>query len=160
MARNAKSHSSPQSKATSADADIVLKLYELRREPELRKARKFIMFEFSPHNEKELLELLGAFGTDHQTYWRMVSSYWDQAAALVVRGAVHPGLFHDFASELYFLYAKYREFIPAVRREFNPEAWVNIEKVANHSKESREAVARFERIIAERFRPRAAKTGS
>ena len=155
--------SRPQSepKATPADADIVLRLYEQRREPELRKARNYVCFEFAPTTIDEFTSVSTNFGTPEQTYIRMAFSYWEQAAALVNRGAVHAGLFDDFGGELYFIYAKYKQFIPAVRRQMdNPNFLINIEKVAERSPQTRERVARMEKMIAERFRPRAARTGS
>src|SRR5215471_19614504 len=152
-----KRSSRPEPKATAADAEIVMRLFEFRRDETMRKARNYVTFEFSPRTNEELLSVLGAFGTPEQTYWRMVSSYWEQAASLVNRGAVHAGLFDDWANELYFLYAKYKEFLPAVRANMNPTAWQNIEKLANRSAETRERVARMEKMIAERMRPRAAK---
>ena len=160
---SSKKNHRPQSepRATHADADIVLRLYEQRREPELRKARNYVCFEFRPSTIDEFTSVSTNLGTPEQTYIRMAFSYWEQAAALVNRGAVHAGLFDDFGGELYFIYAKYKQFVPAVRRQMNnPNFLVNIEKVAERSQESRERVARMEKMIAERFRPRAARTGS
>jgi hypothetical protein len=147
-------------RATADDARILLTLFDQRREPLLRKARKFVLFEFSPRNNEEFLNVVSAFGTDEQTYLRMVWGYWDQAAALVNYGAVHEELFNEFANEMYLLYAKYKEFIPALRANFNPKALANVEKVATRTAESRATVERFEKMIAERFKPRAAKTAS
>ena len=160
---SSKKNPRPQSepRATHGDADIVLRLYEQRREPELRKARNYVCFQFSPSTIDDFTSVSTNFGTPEQTYIRMAFSYWEQAAALVNRGAVHAGLFDDFAGELYFIYAKYKQFVPAVRRQMNnPNFLTNIEKVAERSPESRERVARMEKMIAERFRPRAARTGS
>ena len=159
---SSKKNHRPQSepRATHADADIVLRLYEQRRDPELRKARNYVNFEFQPSTVDEFLSVATNLGTPEQTYIRMVFSYWEQSAALVNRGAVHAGLFDDFCGELYFTYAKYKQFLPALRKNMSPTAWTNVEKVAERSPESRERVARMEKMIAERFRPRAARTGS
>lgn len=156
--KNSSAKSAP--KATHADAEIVLRLFEQRREPELRKARNYVLFEFAPRTNEEFLAVITNFGTPEQTHCRMVFGYWDQSAALVTHGAVHADLFDDFSTELCFLYAKYKDFIPALRANLNPEALQHVEKVANRSQKNRERVQRFQRIIAERFKPRAAKTGS
>lgn len=96
--------------ATTADAEIVLKLYDLRREEVLRKARHYIAFEFQPQTFDEFRALGQARGTPENAYWRQVLSYWDMAASLVLRGAVDPALFFDTNGEGLFLLAKFRRF--------------------------------------------------
>lgn len=160
MASKKTSKSKSARQATQADAQILLTLYDQRREERLRKARNYVLFEFAPHGEEDFLKVIQAFGSEEQTYFRMVSSYWEQAAALVTYGSVHEGLFNEFSQELCFLYAKYKDFIPALRKNMNPNALRHVEAVATRTAENRERVARMEKIIAERFRPRAAKTGS
>jgi len=146
-------------KPTHADAEIALRLYEQRREDLLRKARNYVNFEFAPQTTEEYMKVGMAFGTQEQTYLRMVLSYWEQSSSLVARGVLHSGVFDDFCGEMYFVYAKYRKFIPAVREMF-PNFLVNVETVANRSKESRERVDRMEEMISERFRARAVKAAS
>ncbi len=140
------------SNATHKDAQVCLKLYELRRDETLRKARNYVLFQFNPTNEQEFRNVAFAFGTPEQTYCRMVWSYWEQAAALVNRGAVHSELFDDFSGEMYFLYAKFRRYIPAARKESgNPEFFKHIEQVANSSAERKQRVQRVGKIIQERL---------
>lgn len=96
--------------ATTADAEIILKLYELRREETMRKARNFVGGEFQPKTFEEFRAVGQAAGTPENAYWRQVLSYWDMVAAIVLRGAVDPDLFFDTNGEGIFLYAKFREF--------------------------------------------------
>ena len=96
--------------ATAADAEVVLRLYELRREETLRKARKFLAFDFNPKNVEELRAVTRTPGTEENAYWRQVMSYWEMAATLVLRGAVDADLFLDSNVEGIFLYAKYHHF--------------------------------------------------
>jgi hypothetical protein len=96
--------------APTADAEVVLKLYELRREPELRKARAFIGLEFKPESLEDVQKVQRGAGTDENRYWRQVISYWEMAAALVLRGAVDPELFCDVNGEGIFVYAKFHRF--------------------------------------------------
>lgn len=138
-------------KATHKDAELCLKLYELRRDETLRKARNYVLFQFNPTNQEEFDKIAFAFGTPEQTYCRMVWSYWEQAAATVTRGAVHGELFDDFGGEMYFMYAKFRKFIPAVRREINPHFLEHIEELANSTKERKERVERAWKSIQERL---------
>jgi hypothetical protein len=159
MASKRNNRTQPARKPTHADAEILLKLYELRRDDLLRKARNFVMFEFSPRTNEEFLAVASAFGTQEQTYCRMVWSYWEQAASLATHGVIHPDLFDEFSGELFFIYAKYKDFIPALRT-ITPTALLHVEKVANRNAASRERVQRVQKMIAERRRPQAAKTGT
>jgi len=96
--------------ATTADAEVVLRLYEIRREETLRKARKFLTFDFDPKNVEELRAVSRARGTQENAYWRQAMSYWEMAASLVLRGAVDADLFLDSNVEGILLYAKYHHF--------------------------------------------------
>lgn len=96
--------------ATAADAELVLRLYGLRQEETLRKARKFLGFEFNPKNVEELRAVSRASGTEENAYWRQAISYWEMAASLVLRGALDAELFLDSNGEGLFFYAKYHHF--------------------------------------------------
>ncbi|HKT24083.1 MAG TPA: hypothetical protein VJR04_05740, partial [Terriglobales bacterium] len=76
-------------KATHGDVDIILRLYDLRREPTMREARKFIIFDFWPSSFEDLGKLFGAGGKEF-AYFRQVTSYWDMAVSFVARGALDP----------------------------------------------------------------------
>jgi hypothetical protein len=93
--------------ATEADAELILKLYELRREPRMRQARQWVMHEFNPKNLDELLAVQRDFGGDQNQMWRQVVGYWEMAAALVLRGALDRELFFDSNGENVFLLAKF-----------------------------------------------------
>ena len=74
-------------KATAEDARLVLKLYDLRREAEMRKARHFMTAEFWPKDADEFIKVANALGTQENAWLRQVGGYWDMAAALVLHGA-------------------------------------------------------------------------
>ena len=133
--------------ATTADAELILHLYELRTEECMRKARKYIAFEFSPRNVDDVIKIQSSYGTDENAYYRQVLSYWEMAASFVTRGALNVELFSDSAGELFFLYAKFRPFIAQIR-ENNPLYMVNMEKVVNLSKENQDRVERMAVNIA------------
>jgi hypothetical protein len=133
--------------ATTADAELILHLYELRTEETMRKARKYVTGEFAPQSIDDIRKITGAFGTDENAYYRQVLSYWEMAASFVVRGAVNVELFSDSAGELFFLYAKFRPFI-AQMRENNPLFMGNMEKVVSLSKENQDRVERMALNIA------------
>jgi hypothetical protein len=93
--------------ATAKDAELLLKLYELRREPRMRQARQWVMHEFNPKNLDELLAVQRDFGGDQNQMWRQVIGYWEMAAAFVLRGALDRELFFDSVGENVFLLAKF-----------------------------------------------------
>ncbi len=103
--------------AVAADASVVLELYKLRQETTLRAARQFIAMDFWPKDVEELRTVSRAMGTDKNAYWRQVMSYWEMAAALVLRGAVDSDLFFDTNGEGLFLYAKYHHWHAETEKE-------------------------------------------
>jgi hypothetical protein len=96
--------------ATAADAELVLKLYELRREDTLRAARRFMVFDFHPKTLEELRAVSRDAKAPKNVYWRQVLSYWEMAASLVLQGALDAALFLDSNVEGILLYAKFHHF--------------------------------------------------
>jgi hypothetical protein len=96
--------------ATAADAELVLKLYEMRREETLRRARRFLIFEFQPKTVEELRVVSRDIKAEHNAYWRQTLSFWEMAASLVLRGALDADLFLDTSPEGILIYAKYHHF--------------------------------------------------
>jgi hypothetical protein len=106
------------------DADLILKLYELRRETVMREARNW-MFTFNPTSIQDVFDaLLG----EHSGHYRMVISYWDMAAALVNSGAIDETLFNETNGEHIFVYAKIQPVIEDIRTMFgSPDFLRNLE---------------------------------
>ena len=96
--------------ATPTDADLVLKLYDLRRESRMREAREWVMTHFNPDSLAEIIALQRDFGSEHNQFWRQVIGYWEMAASFVQRGALDGELFLDSTSENLFLLAKFWRF--------------------------------------------------
>jgi len=130
------------SPATPEDAKIILQLYDLRRDPEMRKARDFISAEFWPQSADDILGIARAFPSTENTYMRQVTTYWEMAAAMVLRGALHEGLFFDCSGEMYCVYAKFRPYLSEVRQKL-PKMLVMVEELVLRSAEGR---ARLERL--------------
>lgn len=99
--------------STSA-AGLLLKLYELRTEPTLRSARAWFAFEFHPSSSNDVLRVWLGPGHESAPY-RMVTSYWDMAAALVTEGAIPAAMFNAANTEHFALYAKLRPFLAELR---------------------------------------------
>lgn len=118
--------------ATANDADLILKLYDLRREPLMRQAREWLMHEFDPQTMDDIHMTVGGVGSEKNRYWRQVTSYWEMAASFVLRGALDPDLFLDSNTEgLYFLakFDRFRdEYQKAMNQPFMPRTVELIEK--------------------------------
>jgi len=133
-------------------ASLVLKLYELRTEPALRDARAWFAFEFHPTSAREVLATW--LGPGHQSApYRMVTTYWDMAASLVVQGAIPADMFNAANTEHIALYAKLRPFLAEVRAATNyPDYLASIERVVESIEHPAERIAIFERYIARQRR--------
>ena len=108
------------------DAELILKLYELRREPVMREARNWF-FTFNPQKPEDFLD---AVTSDKSNYYRMVISYWDMAASFVNNGAIDAQMFNDANGEHLFVYSKMEPFLADLRRETgHPDFLAHLEKV-------------------------------
>ncbi len=103
--------------ATAADAELILKLYELRRDETMRKARKFMIFEFNPKTLEELRAVSRDTKSEHNPCWRQMLSFWEMAASLVLRGALDADLFLDSSLEGILIYAKFHHFHAETEKE-------------------------------------------
>ena len=126
---------------TAADAQLILRLYDLRREAEMRKARNWWLVTFWPRTADEFIKVATALGSQENNCLRQVSGYWDMAAALVLHGTIHPDLFLEggFSGEMFFIYAKIQPILKELREKMqSPGLFSNVEKVIMNSKTGRE----------------------
>jgi hypothetical protein len=140
-------------KPTTADAHLILELYDLRREAEMRKARNWWLMTFWPQNLDDFLQIANSMGSQENNWMRQVTGYWEMAASMVVHGAVHPDLFLEpsFSGEMYFIFAKVRPFLSELREKMgSPSMLRNVEKVATLTEESRARLQQFETRVAAR----------
>lgn len=105
--------------ATPADAEIILKLYDLRRETVMRQARAWVLGEFWPATAEEYFAVAMNAADPHNPYVRQVVTFWEMAAALVLHGTVSAELFVDCNAEGFFLLAKFAPILESIR-ERNP----------------------------------------
>ncbi len=137
------------SQATHQDAELILKIYDLRREPVMREARNFV-FGLAPKSVDDLLAIANAFGTKENAYIRQVYGYWEMVASLVVHGTLNALLAYDTCQEMYFVYAKVQPFLEEFRRKSGmPDFLTNVQKVVEGSAEGRERLARMQERQAE-----------
>ena len=132
---------------SSTAAQVLLKLYELRTEPELRRARAWFAFEFHPTSAKDVLTAW--LGPGHETApFRMVTSYWDMAASFVNQGAIPPEMFNAANTEHFALYAKMRPFLAEVRAATKyPDYLIHVERVIDAIPDGEAKVAIFGRYM-------------
>jgi hypothetical protein len=115
--------------ATYDDVNLILKLYELRRDDRLREARKW----FGGLKGKTLAELqaLCPPGSEQEASLRMVTSYWEMAASFITSGVLNQELFEQSGGELLFVWTKIQDVVPEWRKAFNnPKYLSNVETVA------------------------------
>jgi hypothetical protein len=122
---------SMKSQATYDDIDIILRLYEMRREDKLRKARAWFSANFRVRNMDDFNRLCPA-GSEENAFFRMVASYWEMAASFITNGVLHQEIFFESGGEILFVWEKMRDIVPAYREaRKNPIAFKNLETVAN-----------------------------
>ncbi len=122
-------------------AELILRLYELRREPVMREARSYIGGEFMPASADELVRIVGT-GGKHTGFVLQVYGYWDMVAAFVESGALDATLVYNTCQEMYFQYAKIQPYLPDFRRRMNlPEWMIGIERLVEGSEAGRARLA-------------------
>jgi hypothetical protein len=146
------------SSANHHDAEIVLRLYELRRDPVMRQARNFMVQEFWPRSADDVIKLANAWGTEHNAYFRQVTSWCEMCTTLPLSGAVNADLFADWNGEILFLFAKFKPLLPALREKFNPGFLGNTERFIERNRTAQERVEKMLPRIAKMAEAQAGKT--
>lgn len=132
---------------------LLLKLFELRREDTMRKARDWFMM-FNPNSVQDIS---AAIQGEHSAYYRMVTSYWDMAAALVNNGAIDEKMFGDANGEHIAVFAKVELLLADIRQQFNmPTYLAQLEELIQRQPDAKERLA----AMRERFRQMAARRSS
>ena len=103
--------------ASNADAELILKLYELRTEAVMRQAREFVCGEFWPATADEFFAVQLDSGSPKNAYLRQVVTYWEMAVSLVLHGALSADLFVDCNAEPFFILAKLSHILPQIHEK-------------------------------------------
>ena len=112
------------------DAELLLRLYDLRREEKLRRAREWMIGKFQADSVEDLGRQLPP-GSEESAFFRMTVSYWDMAASLVNHGLLKEELFFENTAEFWLIWEKVRHLAPAIREaRKNPLAWKSLETLA------------------------------
>jgi hypothetical protein len=128
--------------ATAADGELILKLYELRTEPVMRRARAWAIAEFWPATAEEFFAVHNDFGSEKNCWLRQVVTYWEMAASLVLHGALSAELFVDCNAEPFFLLAKLTPLLPEIHEKIPGYFGKTLELV----EKSQAATARYETL--------------
>ena len=130
--------------ATPADAELILKLYDFRREAKMRDARNWFV-NFNPSSYEEFAKVVFAFGAQENAWFRQVTTYWETAASLVVHGTIDEELFFDTQGEMWFVYTKLKPYLAQFRQQLKaPEGLKNVEAVATRTPRGQQRIALME----------------
>jgi hypothetical protein len=139
---------SPNASQAIQEAELILKLYELRREAVMREARSYVGGEFGPQSVEELVGLVSEGGR-RSGFILQVYGYWDMVAAFVLHGALSAGLVYDTCQEMYFQYAKIQPYLQGFRVQMKlPEFMRSIEQVVEGSADGRARLETMRRNLA------------
>jgi hypothetical protein len=112
------------------DAELLLRLYDLRREAKLRQGREWFIREFQAKTFEDYLAQ-APMGSENSALFRMTVTYWDMAASLVNHGLINVDLFFENTSEFWIIWDKVRNVAATLRENNkNPMMWKNLETLA------------------------------
>jgi len=132
-------------KPSAADGQLILQLYDLRREAEMRKARKWYAGSFWPETADDYAKVASAYSIPENAWLRQVISYWDMAAALVLNGALNEALFFDTCGEMWFTLARISPILKEIRTQMqSPELLERVQKLATKSKAGKDRLKKQE----------------
>jgi hypothetical protein len=133
-------------------ATLLIRLYELRREPTMREARNWFAREFNPSSIEDVVQAVMGPNSGH---FRMVTSYWDMAASFVLNGAIDEQMFNDATGEQIGVFAKMEPFLNDYRARLgSPKYLSQLEQVVMRRPGAKESLA----AMREWFKSRAATT--
>jgi hypothetical protein len=139
-------------KPTAADAEVLLRLYEIRREPELRRARQWFLTDFKAASWADI-KARWLEHTNEDRWFRMTVSYWQMVGTLVHQGVLHPELFFEHTGEDIVTWEKCKSWITDARADGRPTFLVRFEQMAiAHGEFRARAAAAMARAAAPKAR--------
>jgi hypothetical protein len=141
----------PRKKPDHRDAQLVLRLYDLRREAVMRESRRTIAA-WLPRSFEDVLAIT-QLGDPRNAAWRQVSSYYEMAFGFARHGIVHADLLAENATEGLLLYAKVEPYLKRFRKEVSPTAFRNAEWLAGRSAAARERLKLLRKRIQAQLAP-------
>lgn len=130
------------------DTIAILKLYELRRDEQMREARQWYFTDFAPASATDIVNLYRD-GERASANFRMVTSFWDTAASLVLNGGIDRKMFLDANTEHIFVYAKIADHLPGVREIFRePDFLIHLENLIRELPDFESKIESRQRLIS------------
>jgi hypothetical protein len=150
-----------QTKATKQhDVELILKLYELRREKRMRRARAWYFTKFNPTSAADIGRLF-ASGERASAHYRMITSYWDMAASFVINGGIDEKLFLDANTEHIGVFAKIEPFIAELREAAGePDYLLHLEQLVRRTPDAEAVMERRRKIFARWAKPNKRKSAA
>jgi hypothetical protein len=116
--------------ATFDDANLILRLYEIRREPRMREARKWYAAHFGADTLEEFRALC-PMGSEENASFRQVSTYYEMLASFIVKGILNEELYFQSGGEAFLVFTRLEPFLAEMRTAYkNPGLYRNLETVA------------------------------
>jgi hypothetical protein len=136
-------------------AELILHLYELRRETVMREARSFVGGPFLPKSEDDLVAIITKGGKE-TGFVLQVYGYWDMVCAFVLHGMLSEPLVYDTCQEMYFQFAKIYPYLKGFRQKMNLPEWMqSLEKVVTGSSRGRKRLAAMRASLEQMAKVRA-----
>ena len=126
-------------KPTPDDAELLMHLYEIRRDPELRRARQWFLTEFKAADWSDIKTGYLKFG-DEDRWFRMTTSYWEMVGSMVNREVLHPELFFDHTGEDIVSWERCKPWIAGARADIRPSYLIQFERMVAAHQEYRKKV--------------------
>lgn len=127
----------------SQDVALILKLYELRREERIRRARKWYFTEFNPQSAEDIAKIFGS-GHDGSANYRMITSYWEMASSFVNNGGIDEKMFLDANGEHVAVFCRVEPFIEELRKILGlPDYLRQLETLVGKTPNSKERLERM-----------------
>lgn len=151
--RSASLGNSMANKATYDDVNLILRLYELRRDDKMREARQWFASMFRPISTLEEFNKACPPGSGQNANFRMVTSYWEMVSSFIVSGVLNEELFFQSGGELLLTWIKIKDLVPELRKaRRNKRLYLNLETAARKmseymSRESPEAYDTFAETV-------------
>jgi hypothetical protein len=118
-------------RATYDDVNLIVKLYDMRREERMRMARAWFAASFKAKTMEDFASLCPP-GSEQNASYRMVVSYWEMVASFLTNGVLNAELFYQSGRELLFVWERLRDMLPLLREQYkHPHEWRNLEAAAN-----------------------------
>ena len=118
-------------KPTYDDANLILRLYDMRREDRRRKARAWVTANCNVRSYEELVKLAPG-GSDENASVRMVTSYWDLVSSFMTSGVLNKELFFQSAREMLLVWERVRDYLPSMREAYKDPSYLkHLETIGN-----------------------------